>query len=174
MREPSVAAVPAPTARLMFRTWRDDDLPLARALFGDPRVSALVGGPFDDAQVRARLAIEIATQREHGFQYWPMFLHDGTHVGCCGLKPRDPAARIHELGFYLRHEHWGQAFAVEAGRSVISFAFDALAAASLFAGHHPQNTRSRTTLEKLGFRFTHEELYPPTGLMHPGYALVRA
>jgi len=27
--------------------------------------------------------------------------------------------------------------------------------------------------EKLGFRFTHEELYPPTGLMHPGYALSR-
>ena len=163
-------AVPAATARLTFRTWRDDDLPLAQALFGDPRVTALVGGPFDDAQVRARLAAEIATQREHGYQYWPIFL-GGTFVGCCGLKPRDPAARIYELGFYLRPDHWGQGYAVEAGHSAIAFAFAALHATSLFAGHHPDNAGSNRTLEKLGFVFTHHELYPPTGLMHPGYAL---
>lgn len=165
--------VPPPTARLAFRTWRDDDLPLARAVFGDTRVTALVGGPFDDAQVEARLAAEIATQRDHGYQYWPVFLHDATHVGCCGLKPRAPAQRIYELGFYLRVEHWGRGYAVEAGRGVIAFAFDVLGAASLFAGHHPDNDGSRRTLDKLGFRFTHHELYPPTGLMHPGYALER-
>ena len=169
----SLARVPAPTARLAFRTWRDDDLPLAQALFGDPRVSALVGGPFDEAQVRARLAYEIATQAEHGYQYWPIFLHAGTHVGCCGLKPRDPAQRIYELGFYLRVEHWAQGFAVEASRSAIAFAFDELGAAALFAGHHPENHGSRRTIEKLGFRFTHHEHYPPTGLMHPGYELIK-
>jgi [ribosomal protein S5]-alanine N-acetyltransferase len=168
-----VAGCPAPTARLAFRMWRDDDLPLARALFGDARVTALVGGPFDDEVVRARLATEIATEREHGYQYWPMFLYDGTHVGCCGLKPRDPAHNIHELGFYLRAEHWGQGYAAEAGQSVIAFAFDTLGAAALFAGHHPDNAGSQRTLEKLGFRFTQHELYPPTGLMHPGYELRR-
>jgi RimJ/RimL family protein N-acetyltransferase len=163
--------VPASTERLAF-PWRDDDLPLVHALFGDPRVTALVGGPFDAAYVRARLAAEIATQRDHGYQYWPIFLHDGTHVGCCGLKPR-LTAEMPELGFYLRVEHWGQGYAEEAGRSVIAFAFDVLGAASLFAGHHPQNGGSRRTLEKLGFSFTHVEHYPPTGLMHAGYALRR-
>jgi [ribosomal protein S5]-alanine N-acetyltransferase len=162
------ARVPAATRRLVFRAWHDDDLPLAQALFGDPRVTELVGGPFADDAVRARLATEIATQREHGFQYWPIFLHDGTHVGCCGLKPR--AASVHELGFYLRVEHWGKGYAVEAGQSAIAFAFDVLGVASLFAGHHPENAGSRRTLEKLGFVYTHRELYPPTGLMHPGYA----
>ena len=165
--------VPASTARLTFRTWREDDSPLARALFGDPRVTALVGGPFSDDQVRARLAQEIATARDHGYQYWPLFLHDGTHVGCCGLKPRDPARAIHELGFYLRVEHWGQGYAVEAGQSVIAHAFTVLGTSALFAGHHPNNAGSQRTLEKLGFRFTHHELYPPTGLMHPGYELRR-
>ena len=172
--------VPAPTARLAFRMWRDDDLPLAHALFGEPRVSALVGGPFEAAQVAARLATEIATQRDHGYQYWPIFLRNDaavldatTHVGCCGLKPRDPAQRIYELGFYLRFEHWGQGYAVEAGQSAIAFAFDVLGAAFLFAGHHPDNVGSQRTLEKLGFCFTHHELYPPTGLMHPGYEFRR-
>ena len=168
-----MTALPASTARLTFRTWRDDDLPLARALFGDARVTALVGGPFTDEQVRARLATELANQRDHGYQYWPIALHDGTDVGCCGLKPRDPAQRIIELGFYLLVEHWSKGYAFEAGVSVIRFAFDVLGASALFAGHHPDNTGSRRTLVKLGFRFTHDELYPPTGVMHPGYELRR-
>jgi RimJ/RimL family protein N-acetyltransferase len=163
--------VPEATSRLAFRLWRDDDVPLAMAIWGDPRVAALVGGPFDEAQVRARLATELANQADHGVSYWPLLLADGAHAGCCGLRPRDPARRIYELGFFLRPEHWGQGYAVEAGRSVIAFAFEALAAPALFAGHHPDNHASRRTLEKLGFRYTHHELYPPTGREHPGYEL---
>jgi len=143
------------------------------AIWGDPKVSALVGGPFDAAAVAARLATELANQRDHGIAYWPIFLHDGAHVGCCGLKPREPAQRIYELGFYLTPSYWGGGYAVEAGTSVIAFAWDVLGAPSLFAGHHPENRASRRTLEKLGFHFTHDELYPPTGLMHPGYELRR-
>ena len=30
------------------------------------------------------------------------------------------------------------------------------------------------TLRKLGFRYTHDELYPPTGLRHPSYLLAPA
>lgn len=165
-----MASNPAATERLTFRTWRDDDVPLAFALFGDPRVTALVGGPFDDVAVRARLAAEIATQARHGFQYWPLFV-DGAFAGCCGLKPR--AERVHELGFYLMPAWWGRGLAVEAGRAVIAHAFGPLGATALFAGHHPDNHASRQTLERLGFRYTHHELYPPTGLSHPGYELGR-
>jgi RimJ/RimL family protein N-acetyltransferase len=162
--------VPEPTERLVFRCWRDSDLDLAMALWGDPRVSALVGGPFSEAQVRDRLALEIETQRVHGFSYWPI-AHANKFVGCCGLKPR--SADAHELGFYLRPDAWGQGYAVEAGRAVIAKAFT-FPIVALFAGHHPGNVASRRTLEKLGFRYTHDELYPPTGLLHPGYELRRS
>ena len=165
--------VPAATSRLAFRAWRDDDVPLAMAIWGDPRVAALVGGPFDEAQVRARLAAERANQAEHGVSYWPLMLADGAPAGCCGLRPRDPANRIYELGFFLLPDYWGQGYAVEAGGSAIAFAFEALTAPALFAGHHPDNHASRRTLEKLGFRYTHHEVYPPTGLEHPGYELRR-
>ena len=165
-------AHPAGTDRLAFRLWREEDLPLARALFGDPRVTALVGGPFDDATVEARLAAEISCQRTHGYSYWPVFVADD-FAGCCGLKPRDPAARMYELGFYLRPAFWGRGLAVEAGRAVVAFAWEVLGATGLFAGHHPENHGSRGALGKLGFRYVHDELYPPTGLMHPGYELCR-
>jgi RimJ/RimL family protein N-acetyltransferase len=159
---------PAPTARLRFREWRDDDLAFARTLFGDPRVTALVGGPFDDAQIAARLAAELATQRDYGFAYWPIAL-DGDDIGCCGLKPRDATSL--ELGYYLRPEAWGGGYAAEATRAVAAYAFESLGVAELFALHHPENYGSGRVLEKAGFIYSHHELYPPTGLMHRGYVL---
>ena len=41
----------------------------------------------------------------------------------------------------------------------------------LFAGHNPENTVSRHLLQKLGFRYTHDEFYAPTGLQHPSYMM---
>jgi [ribosomal protein S5]-alanine N-acetyltransferase len=160
---------PKPTARLSFRDWRDDDLPFARALFGDPRVTALVGGPFDDEQVAARLAAELAMQREHGFAYWPI-VRAGDDIGCCGLKPRPQPGEL-ELGYYVKPAHWGGGLAAEAARSVVAHAFDALGVAALFALHHPDNVGSGRVLEKVGFEYSHYELYAPTGLMHRGYVL---
>lgn len=34
---------------------------------------------------------------------------------------------------------------------------------------NPKNEASRILLEKLGFRYTHDEYYPPTRLRHPSY-----
>jgi RimJ/RimL family protein N-acetyltransferase len=54
---------------------------------------------------------------------------------------------------------------------VNEYAFERLDAAGLFAGHHPANEPSRRVLIKSGFRYTHDELYPPTGLKHPSYRM---
>lgn len=169
---PPRPAHPAPTARLFFRTWSAEDLPLARALWGDERVTARIGGPFSDQAVQARLEAELQRQEELGSQYWPLFLRSsGAHVGCCGLRPYDAARGVLELGFHLRPEHWGQGLATEAAEAAIRFGFECLGARGLFAGHHPDNASSRRALERLGFQLTGEELYPPTGLLHPSYLL---
>ncbi|MGB7666049.1 MAG: GNAT family N-acetyltransferase [Candidatus Acidiferrales bacterium] len=162
------------SARLGFRCWCADDLRLALALWGDARVTKLIGGPFSDQQVRERLEKEIARMREYRVQYWPIFLlADGQHVGCAGLRPYKPEENILELGFHLRPDFWRQGFAEEAARAVIAYGFETLGAHALFAGHHPANAASRHLLEKLAFRFTHAEFYPPTGLQHPSYLLTR-
>jgi len=54
---------------------------------------------------------------------------------------------------------------------MIKYAFNTLEANALFAGHNPKNEVSRHLLELLGFRYTHDEYYPPTGLNHPSYLL---
>ena len=161
---------PPPTARVAFRTWTAEDLPLACELWGDPRVTALIGGPFDDAAVRRRLHAEIETERRHGIQYWPIFnAASGAHLGCCGLRPRDLARGVLEIGFHLRPEASGRGLATEAARAVIDHALGTLRAAALFAGHHPENHASRRLLLGLGFAYTHDELFPPTGRRHPSY-----
>jgi ribosomal-protein-alanine N-acetyltransferase len=78
------------------------------------------------------------------------------------------------MGFYLLPSFWGQGFSTEAGRAVITYAFDTLGTFALFAGHHPENAASRKVLARLGFQFTHKQLYPPTGLDHESYLLHRS
>jgi len=167
---------PAPTERLYFRTWQPEDLELAVGLWGDPEVAryVYVNGHVTRAMIEERLAREIATQDRSGIQYWPIFLRaGGAHVGCCGLRPYRPEERIPELGVHIRPAFWRQGLAVEAARAVIEYAFTALDAPAIFAGHNPANAASRSMLLKYGFVYTHDELYPPTGLMHPSYLLRR-
>lgn len=158
--------------RLGFRHWSVDDLPLAMGLWGDAEVTQFIGGPFSETQVRERLDKEIARQGEYGVQYWPIFLlTSGEHVGCCGLRPYDMAQPVYEIGFHIRRAFWGQGYAQEAALAVIDYAFTTLGAQGLFAGHNPANAASRGLLMKLGFTYTHDEYYAPTGLNHPSYLL---
>lgn len=164
------------TRRLLIRRWTPEDLPLAITLWGDPAVTRFIDarGTLSVKQVAEHLAQEIATEREHGIQYWPLFAReDGNFVGCCGLRPYRPQDRVYELGVHIRSAHWRRGYGREAAAAVIRHAFDALGAAALFAGHHPANEASRQLLERLGFRYTHDEPYAPTGLRHPSYLLGR-
>jgi [ribosomal protein S5]-alanine N-acetyltransferase len=160
--------------RLGFRTWRPEDIDLAVGLWTDPDVARFIhaSGPPSPAAASERLAREIAMQAEHGVQYWPVFLlPEGAHAGCCGLRPYRPEQGILELGVHIRPAFWRKGLAFEAAKAVIACAFGQRGARGLFAGHNPANTASREMLLKLGFRYTHDELYPPTGLMHPSYLL---
>lgn len=166
---------------LGFRVWAVDDLELALGLWGDADVTPHIGGPFSRDQVRARLEREIAMQAEHGTQYWPVFLlTTGEHVGCCGLLPFTrlpivnlrPYDRVYELGCHIRKAHWGQGYAREAADVVIAYAFGRIGAAALFSGHQPANTAARRLLHKLGFNYTGDDYYAPSGLHHPSYVLL--
>lgn len=159
------------TERLRFGIWQGDDIALAETIWGDAKVTEMTGGPFSTEDVAARLAAEIENWRRYRLQYWPLFhLNDSTLVGCCGLRPRDMGARIAELGFQLCRQSWGKGYASEAARAVIEWA-RANEFATLIAGHHPSNRASKRALVRLGFYYTHDELYPPTGLMEPCYSL---
>jgi [ribosomal protein S5]-alanine N-acetyltransferase len=163
------------SARLGFRCWSQEDLPLAHQLWGDIEVTRFFGGPFSSEEIDRRLRLEIEGMNTYRFQYWPIhLLADDEHVGCCGLRPYRLEQGVPELGFHLRPKFWGRGLAVEAARSVIDFAFETVGAKALSAGHHPGNANSKKVLEKLGFAHTHDEYFPALGIDIPYYLLMPA
>ena len=162
------------TSRLGFRKWREDDLGIALELWGDYEVTKFFDAraKWSPKEVQARLAHEIKCQEEYGVQYWPIFLLEtNAHMGCCGLRPYDLSRQIYEIGFHIRSSQWQRGYAREAALAVIEHAFNMIKAKALFAGHNPKNTVSQHLLKQLGFRYTHDAYYPPTGLNHPSYLL---
>lgn len=160
--------------RLLFRIWHENDLQLALALWGDPQVTKLFDkrGKLSEEQVRERLAIEIQNQKMYGVQYWPIFeKKTNNFIGAVGLRPKRLEVKQYEIGFHVCTRHWGKGYGFEATNKVITYAFCDLKALSLFAGHNPHNEASQHLLIKLGFKFTHNEFYEPTGLKHPSYEL---
>lgn len=160
------------TDRIGFSKWTREDLPLAQLLWGDPEVTRYIcaSGRFSAEDIEKRLNAEIRNGETCRVQYWPIFeLTTNELIGCCGLRPRK--GNEYEIGFHLRPGFWGRGYGAEAAAAAIDYAFTALGAEKLFAGHNPHNSRSRKLLTKLGFASIGEEFYEPTGLYHPSYEM---
>lgn len=162
------------TQRLILQTWMASDLEDALAIWGDPKVMALLDhrGGLPRDQVEERLRLEITRQETFGVQYWKTVeTETGALVGCCGLRPYSFGESGLELGYYLVPAKWGLGYATEAAAGVIQHAFNTLSLPQLFAGHHPQNLASRRVLTKLGFQYVRDFWYEPNGLYQPNYEL---
>lgn len=162
------------TVRLGFSVWSETDINDALELWGNPEVTKFItaDGKMSEKQVKQRLDKEIENNIKFKIQYWPIYLLENNEcVGCCGLRPYDPEKNILEIGVHLKQKYWGMGFAKEACLCVIEHAFKTLKVNAIFAGHNPKNMSSANLLKKLGFEYTHDEFYEPTGLMHPSYLL---
>jgi RimJ/RimL family protein N-acetyltransferase len=149
-------------------------LDIAIELWGDHEVTKFFDarGKWSRDEVQERLTKEIKIEKEYGVQYWPIFLLDtNEHIGCCGLRPYDLSQKVFEIGFHIRSSQWRRGYAREAAVAVIDYAFSTLKLNGLFAGHNPNNKASRLLLGQIGFHYTHDEYYTPTGLNHPSYLL---
>lgn len=164
------------TVRIGFSVWSEKDIPDALELWGNPEVTKFIvaEGRMSKEQVQQRLIKEIETYSKSNVQYWPIYsIETNENLGCCGLRPYDPENNIFEIGIHLKKKYWGKGFAQEACSVVIEYAFNNLGANALFAGHNPKNSASAQLLKKLGFIYTHDEFYQPTGLYHPSYLMTK-
>ena len=135
----------------------------ARELAHDP-VAGLLGrgarfhGPFEVVGHLARLRQlrgVVLWQRERGFTFWPAERRaDGALLGFCGIKIADqagsPIEGVHEVGWRLREDVWGQGLAREAAIASIDHAFAALGADRVVAITFPGNAPSWGLMERLG------------------------
>jgi RimJ/RimL family protein N-acetyltransferase len=84
-----------------------------------------------------------------------------------GSHPATYFLKTKRIGFRICYRDWGRGYDLEAACAAVRYAFDSIRVAGLFAGHHPENEASRRLLAKLGFQYSHDEFYQPTGLNHP-------
>ncbi|MBF0548423.1 MAG: GNAT family N-acetyltransferase [Candidatus Riflebacteria bacterium] len=163
------------SARVGFRKWTSKDLKFAFTLWQDSEVTKYIGGPFDENEIRLKIEREIACEEAYNMQYWPVFsIENGEFLGCGGLRPYKIENKIYEIGIHLMKNCWGKGYGNEIAQCVIQYGFSVLNASAIFAGHNPKNEASRGMLTKLRFKYSHDEFYAPTGLMHPSYFLLKS
>lgn len=158
--------------RLGFSFWREEEYSNALKLWGDAQVTRLIHakGQMSTEEVRNRFDKECTLQSQVGLQYWPVYMKETDEfVGCCGLHPYERTPDTLEIGAHFLPHVWGMGLAFEASEQVIRYCQQHQLAKQLFAGHHPENQASARVLAKLGFTYSHDEFYSPTGLMHPSY-----
>jgi RimJ/RimL family protein N-acetyltransferase len=164
------------TARLGFSVWSEKDISDALELWGNPQVTRFIAadGKMTEEQIQQRLKKEIDNYKNFKIQYWPIYMIETSqNIGCCGLRPYDSENNVLEMGIHLKDKYWGRGFAREACSAVMEYAFNILGVSALFAGHNPKNMASVQLLKKLGFTYTHDEFYPPTGLYQPSYLIAK-
>jgi len=139
------------TDRLVLRRPSLADVKAIALMANDRRVAEQTGRlphPYREADAEAFIAAQARDEA--------LFLierkHEHTALGMIGIDLSNSAAP--ELGYWLGHRHWGQGYASEAARAVITYVFATSEAEALMAAARVTNEASRGVLESCGFAWT--------------------
>ncbi|WP_312164211.1 GNAT family N-acetyltransferase [Phenylobacterium sp.] len=141
------------TERLSLRPLAVADAELLFPILSDPEVMAHWDIPeVDDPDlVRAIVEGQVAEAQAGKAAHWTIRTLGDEFLGACDLSDIDRWHKRAEIGFLLGRGAWGQGYALEAMRSVVSHAAT-MGLRRLSARTHLGNLRSDTLLEKLGFQ----------------------
>jgi ribosomal-protein-alanine N-acetyltransferase len=142
------------TDRLRLRPFEDGDADDLFALMSDAHVLRYWdSSPWTDP-ARAQAFIErCRTMRddESGIRPAVELAGNGRFIGWVTFTDWDPDFRSAELGYVFSQAAWGQGYATEAARAVLSWAYDALPLNRVQSQADTRNPASARVLEKLGF-----------------------
>ena len=143
------------TERLLLRPPRAADISQLVPLLNDFDVSknlSPVPHPYTEDDACAFIVRMDYCLRTGSDYVFAILLRPSCFIGLCGLHPSGEW----EFGYWLGKPYWGKGYATEAGRRVVTFAFEELNAEKLKAGWYYDNPKSGRVLEKLGFKLTGE------------------
>lgn len=144
------------TERLVLRDWREEDIAPFIRHTNTPAVMRWLGGVKPPAELAASIrARSMRWQAERGFTFWVVERkQDGALLGFCGIKIADdagsPVEGLHEVGWRLREDAWGQGYAREAATASLDFAFRRLGADRVVALTVEGNAASWGLMKRLG------------------------
>ena len=151
-------ALPLNTPRLDIREIEPGDLSAVHACASDPLVAQwFPWGPNTEAETRTFVerAVHAASAPDRETFVLGVVVRGGSLIGVCFLDRN--ADQELELGYYLRRDQWGQGFATEIVKAVVSFAFTELGAHRVLARVDPRNPASVRVVEHAAFRLEGQE-----------------
>lgn len=150
MQRPTLA-----TERLILRPLGDADAGAVERLAGDRAVAdtALnVPHPFEEGMAQAWIEADRAAFEQGTAVTFALARRtDRAFVGAIGLMRVEPGHQA-ELGYWIGAPFWGQGYATEAAREVVSYAFTELGLVRVHAHHLSRNPASGRVLQRVGMR----------------------
>ncbi|WP_133902890.1 GNAT family N-acetyltransferase [Actinophytocola oryzae] len=150
------------TERLVVREWRPDDAAAALSIYGVDKVTRwltpAMGQVADEAAMGLVLNawIEAQPNMMPPRGRWAVErTEDGEVVGGLGIRLLPPYEEDLELSWQLRPDAWGNGYASEAGKALVSWAFTQ-EIDELFAVARPNNTRAIGTAKRIGMSWVGE------------------
>ena len=143
------------TDRLLLRRFAVDDTDAMFANWAsDPQVTEFLKWPAytDTAPLREYLAAAVTSYESDQTYLWGIELADGTLIGSIVAKSEHEDIEAKEVGYSFGRQWWGQGYATEALRAVISYLIDQVGVNRVEAVHDPDNPASGRVMAKCGMR----------------------
>lgn len=141
------------TERLMLTAWSKKDAAALFAYAKNPNVGPHAGWkPHESERESKRIIKEIFLT---GMTWKITWKETGQVIGSIGLEEdrHRPFIASKELGYSLSEEFWGRGIMTEAGKAIMDYAFTRLNLIMMAVQTGPDNLRSQSVIEKLGFHY---------------------
>lgn len=153
------------TARIRLRQFVPGDIDRLVELDSDPEVTRYTS--YGEPTPRERYAREILPRWLAYYEatpllgYWAAEARDGGgFLGWFHLRPDRFDEGEQELGYRLRRAVWGRGYATEGGLALVAHGFGPVGAGKISARTLAGNTGSRRVMEKCGFVYERDFVWP--------------
>jgi RimJ/RimL family protein N-acetyltransferase len=144
------------TDRLVLREFVEDDWPAVLAYQSNPLYLRYYEWTERTPEgVREFVQMFLAQQQEvprRKFQLAVTLKTTGELIGNCGIRMRSADAHEADIGYELDPRHWGQGYATEAARAIVTLGFTHFRLHRIWSWCIADNVGSAHVLEKLGMR----------------------
>lgn len=110
----------------------------------------------ETAEEFIKLAIRLYNDDHHTFKHFFAVTtkESGEVIGICGIGGIQYDRTKNEVFYSIGKNYWGNGYATEAAKAMLSYAFGKLGLDKIIAAVHPDNIASNRVLEKIGLKRT--------------------
>lgn len=142
------------TDRLIFRKFVREDADMIFELNSDDEVMKYTANrPFESLQAAQDFLHSYDHYEKYDYGRWAINLKlNGEFIGWCGLR-YNPEKDETDVGFRFFAHYWGNGYATESARAVISHGFEKYGLKKIIAVIREDNIQTHKIVRKLGMKF---------------------